>query len=588
MMLHTYSERKNPGPISAVPADPLLSVLLLCDDHPGHANTVLDHIAALRRFSAHDVRLYNPRGIPNSRWLDLAEFDVVVLHYSLLIISDDYVAAAFREKIRRFHGLKILFIQDEYRWVDESTAMMRDLGIHLLFSLLQPPEIHAVYDEDRAPGVIKLTTLAGYVPESLVGLDTPPPEARPLDIGYRGRLCPFQLGRLAQEKVWIAQGVLARAGRYGLRCDIGWTEETRIYGPRWNRFLASCKATLGTESGASITDFDGSLEKRTKGYLREHPDADFAEVYREILAPYEGNVPVTAVSPRIFEAAALRTAMILFPGDYSGVVQPWVHYIPLAKDFSNMDEVVENLRDVPFLRAMTERAYHDLVATGRYSQRSFARAFDEALARYAVPCGAGRKVRYHLARVERAADVAVMSARQFAQQKLLWMLPGLLKAAVALACLLRTWAGREILLSFLKDREIRKTVRFNQVLKDVLKLAIVGQARASQRGFDVAIRFAPEHGRLLFVSRPLDEPRSGGESCWEALAATVRQRRLQSMVWNHSAVGGNVRYALTPSWGLPVWVGDYGLHSFEGLLELTRRVPEPAWAVLSAWLGPRK
>ncbi|MGH2397175.1 MAG: hypothetical protein ACRDFW_09335, partial [bacterium] len=298
---------------SAVPASGHLkpSVLLLCDDNRGHANTVLHHIAALVNWAEHEVRVFNPCGMARSRYLDLNEFDVVVIHYSLLIISDHYLAPTFREQIRRFQGLKIQFIQDEYRWVDEITAMMRSLGIHVLFTLLSPSEIVKIYPESRLPGVVKLTTLAGYVPDGLVGLQTPSLEARPLDIGYRGRTLPYWLGRLAQEKVWIAQGMLARASKYNLRCDIAWAEQDRIYGQRWNQFLMSCKATLGTESGASITDFDGSIERRTKAYLAEHPTADFHEVHREVLAPYEDNARVTAISPRIFEAAALRTAMIL-------------------------------------------------------------------------------------------------------------------------------------------------------------------------------------------------------------------------------------------------------------------------------------
>ncbi len=92
-----------------------LSILLLCDDNRGHANTVLDHIAAFRKFSQHRVYTFNPRGLTSSKYLDLDEFDVVVIHYSLVIIFDSYLAPDFREKLRRFQGLKIQFIQDDYR-----------------------------------------------------------------------------------------------------------------------------------------------------------------------------------------------------------------------------------------------------------------------------------------------------------------------------------------------------------------------------------------------------------------------------------------------------------------------------------------
>ena len=111
-----------------------LSILLLCDDRPGNANTILDHIDAFRRLSRHKVRTFNPRSMRRSVALDLDEFDVVVIHYSLVLISDRYVAPHFRDKLRRFRGLKVQFLQDEYRWVDRTTAVSRELGIDLLFT----------------------------------------------------------------------------------------------------------------------------------------------------------------------------------------------------------------------------------------------------------------------------------------------------------------------------------------------------------------------------------------------------------------------------------------------------------------------
>lgn len=356
-----------------------LSILLLCDDNRNHAGTILDHISAFLKFSKHDVQIFNPRNLNGSFFLSLDEFDVVVIHYSLVIISNHYLAPSFRKKIHRFKGLKIQFIQDDYRWVDEMASMMRYLGIHILYTLVPASQIPRIWDETRLPGVVKINTLAGYVPHSWTNLCPPPLRERPLDVVYRGRVLPYWLGRLGQDKVHIAQGFLQYAAPYGLKCDIGWQEQDRIYGQAWIDFLCSSKAVLGTESGASITDFDSSLEKRVDKYLAEHPDADFEEVHREILAPFEGNVPINVISPRIFEAVALRTALVLFPGEYSGVIQPWIHYIPLEKDFSNINEVVSKLRDIDFLNAMIERAYCDLINSGKYSYQVMIEEFDKVV-----------------------------------------------------------------------------------------------------------------------------------------------------------------------------------------------------------------
>jgi len=553
-----------------------LSVLLICDDHRGHANTVLDHIAALTAHSAHDVRVFNPCGMKGSRYLDLSEFDVIVLHYSLVIISDHYLSPSFREQIRRFRGLKIQFLQDEYRWVDAITAMMRHLGIHVLFTLLRSGSIPLIYDDARLPGVHIITTLAGYVPNNLIDRDVLPLEHRPIEIGYRGRMLSFWLGRLAQEKVWIAQGVLARASQYNLRCDIAWKEEDRIYGQPWIDFISSCRATLGTESGASITDFDGTLEKRTKAYLAEFPSASFEEVTRDVVGSYDGKVPVTAISPRVFEAAALRTALILFPGEYSGVIKPWEHYIPLRKDFGNMHHVVAKLRDLPFLRAMTERTYRDLVISGRYSQQALADAFDQVLITYGKRISQRRKMCYYLASLERPCAMVVSTAKETVRP---WLLvpQNILKGLLAVGLLMRSTTGRQVLKAFIKDASFRQAVSFGDLVRDILKLAVVGQVvagKVSERPFEVHVDFHPERGALVLESQRLLTCKVSG-TC--SLSVVGREQHVKSMVWNHSAVGGTVSYVVAPFLHITVCVGDYDLHSFEGFVQLMRHAPELAW-----------
>lgn len=380
-----------------------VSILLLCDDQGGRANTVMDHIEAFLQLSRYKVYKYNPRWVPFHYFLDLNEFDVIVIHYSLPIIFTRYISPDLRRKIHGFKGLKIQYIQDDYRQVDQYTAMMRHLGIYVLFTPYPPEKIPSIYDEKRLPGVIKRTTLTGYVPERHRKIDAPPLENRPIDVGYRGRQIPYWLGILGQEKAWIGEGFLKHATSRGLKCNIAWQENDRIYGENWDSFISSCKAMLGTESGVSITDFDGSVERKTKEYLANHPQADFWEVFENVLKSYEGNLVENTISPRAFECAAHRTAMILFPGEYSKILQPWTHYIPLQKDFSNIDEVVSRLRDLDFLNALTERTYRDLIDSGKYSYQAMIREFDEVVEEYlSVPEQTSRtKNRFWLAQKER-------------------------------------------------------------------------------------------------------------------------------------------------------------------------------------------
>ncbi|MFL5925916.1 MAG: hypothetical protein ACJ77E_03165, partial [Gaiellaceae bacterium] len=154
-----------------------LSILLLADDQKGHPNTIHDHIQAFRRHSRHRVELFNPRGLGRSRFLDLSAFDVVVIHYSIVVIWDDYLSPAFRDEISRFDGLKVQFLQDEYRWVDDITAEMRRLGIDVLFSVVPASQWRAIYGE-RLPMTEILQTLTGYVADDLVARRAPPLASR--------------------------------------------------------------------------------------------------------------------------------------------------------------------------------------------------------------------------------------------------------------------------------------------------------------------------------------------------------------------------------------------------------------------------
>ncbi len=587
------------GAASRATATRRLSVLLLCDDFKGHASTVLDHIGAFTRYSRHDVHLFNPRLVSDSTLLDLDVFDVVILHYSIFVISENYLSPRFREKVRRYGGLKVQFIQDEHRRVDQMTDMMRYLGIHVLFTLLPNREVGKVYSAERLPGVQLVHSLAGYVPESLQDVSAPPLEARSIDIGYRGRTLPFWLGRVAQEKAWIGQGILAAAPRYGWKCDIEWTEKERIYGAQWTRFMGSCKATLGTESGASITDRDGSIERRTKQYLAAHPDAGFEQVFEAVLRPHEGNVRVNVISPRILEAVASRTVLILFPGDYSGVIQPWVHYIPLAKDFSNLDEVDARLRDPSFLATMSETAHRDLIASGRYSYRRFMREVDSVLDRYASARGSGHLARYRLAHLERSLRFGARDVRRVVSIGTRRAV-ATAKSGSALKRILAIPGGGRIVRRFVGRRQGIPHNTLADLLKDVFRLALVRRGMdgglKGERSFRVEIRLHEDERQLQFVSTPAGGDGLPGSShhgavdpsstatIWRELESWVNSEQLRSIVWDHSAIGGKVRYPFLPLKEFSTDFGDADFHRFHAFEELALLLPDEALHLLSSLL----
>lgn len=346
-------------------------VLILSNVRPIDAGTIHDHQSALINDGGAFVHVVNPV-VDREVLVDFSRFDVVIIHYTLVCFMDNFISQDYRRALREFRGLKAIFIQDEYRFINSAVDAMLDLGVDVLFTLVSGPAIDTLYGRLKANGVRIETTLTGYVPDTLVAMPKVPLAERPLDVIYRGRLLPYHLGRLGTEKVFISETFAAVAPRYGLKFDVDWREESRIYGDDWKRFLSSGRTALASESGASICDFTGDLDRRLKEFMILYPEATYEDAYSAFLYAYEGNVVMNVISPRVFESVALGTALVQFPGDYSGVLEADEHYIVLRKDFSNIGEVVDRIRDIGFLERLTDRAYDDLIRSGAYSYRQFA------------------------------------------------------------------------------------------------------------------------------------------------------------------------------------------------------------------------
>jgi hypothetical protein len=282
--------------------------------------------------------------------------------------------------VRRFPGPKLQIIQDEYRHINRMMARQAELGFSAVFSSLARDTLAQVYSDQAVAGIRYFSCLPGYIPDHLHALTPTPVARRPHDIVYRGRDLPFWLGRAGQEKRRIAEQAHRMATAYGLKVDIDWTEESRIYGDAWMAFLMSGRATLGVEGGSSIFDFDESVERRVKRYLAKHQRANFEEVFENVLAQFEGNVVHRTVTPKLLEAIAAKTALILYPGAYRGVLEPDRHYIPLEPDGSNSSIVVAKLRDAPYLQELVDRAHREVLGRRELSTDFYVEAIDAVVA----------------------------------------------------------------------------------------------------------------------------------------------------------------------------------------------------------------
>jgi len=354
-----------------------MNVLVLYDKYSTFTNTVFDHLDSLRRYSRHGHAYCHAVGItPSIRW---KEFDAVVVHYSLRVALN-LLSDRLGRQLKLFDGIKILFVQDEYDYTDRTRSCIADLGFDIVYSCVPSANRAIVYPPMEFPDVEFVETLTGYAPEaSSAQVSRIPIKERRIALGYRGRALPYWYGDLGQEKRVIAE-VMQKACRE--RCvehDIEWDDSRRVYGGAWLEFLGNCKATLGTESGANLFDTDGSLRRRFDEYLSLQPDAGYTEARRAVVGD-AAEVPImNQVSPRVFEAITCGTALVLFEGQYSDVVRPDIHFLPLRKNFSNLDEVFEKLRDDALLQSMADHAYAEIIGSGKYTFAAFVESYDVRL-----------------------------------------------------------------------------------------------------------------------------------------------------------------------------------------------------------------
>ena len=85
------------------------------------------------------------------------------------------------------------------------------------------------------------------------------------------------------------------------------------------------------------------------------------------------------ITPRSFEAIAMKTVQVMYPGEYSGILEPWKHYIPINRDFSNLNEVIKALKNDEFLQKMADHAYTEIIESQNYSEEKLGRGIDSII-----------------------------------------------------------------------------------------------------------------------------------------------------------------------------------------------------------------
>lgn len=349
-------------------------LLMLVSCRPNATLTIRQTIYQLVEHSVFTIDLLNVwGGVPRINAGKINEYDAIILHNTVSYTRKrlDVMDALI---LKKFEGIKILMKQDEHHKINQIVEFVKKSKIDLVLSLWDEETAKRMYAPEPQDKVEVMQYLTGYVPDSYRHLDYNL-QGRRIDVGYRGSIHPITYGRLCYEKQKIGEDFMPYALKRGLCTDISNRAEDIIPGEAWLDFLGNCKSVLGVESGTCLVDFDGEVETAYKKYLIENPQASDEEVL-SFLEPYEHRMSYCVISPRHFEAAACKTLQVMYEGEFQGIFKANRHYLPLKRDYSNVEEVLDGILDDKLRKNIVECAFEEIIMNEEYSFTTFIKRFD--------------------------------------------------------------------------------------------------------------------------------------------------------------------------------------------------------------------
>lgn len=295
-----------------------------------------------------------------ARQLHVGKYDAIVLLHSVFS-NQQNLRGVLYWALAACRVPKAYFIGNEYKLMPEKMRFCRQLDISLLVTQSNDERVLSLYRE-------ALGCAVACVPNTGIDPGVFQPQCRlderPIDIGYRSYASTWYLGN--NEKTEIANYFSGNVDRFGIKIDISLDPAQRFDAAGYAAFLNRCRGQAGTEAGGDFFELTDWTRLRVNAYANSHPDASWSEIKQLYFDDYGPSVPMRIISGRQVEAAACKTVQILFDGRYNGYFQPDVHFIPLRKDFTNVDDVMSKLRDADHCSRLVENAFNVVMAELTY------------------------------------------------------------------------------------------------------------------------------------------------------------------------------------------------------------------------------
>lgn len=355
-------------------------------------STIHSHLYCWGKYSKHRIVYVNVALGFSESLIRRFQVDVIIFH--TMFLSMRWTSGIFKRNASKCSYLKtltctkIIIPQDEFLHTKILNDFCNEFGVtHILTNAKEKDWSNIYCSIDR--GQVKLkTVLTGYLdPETLTKIEKLKAKHKPkdIDIGYRAWRAEFWLGEHGTHKTRVAAAFKAAAERVGLNTDISLEEKDVISGDAWFDYLLRCRTTIGVEGGASVLDREGLIKERVAAFLKSNPNATFEDTRTHCFPNEDHKLDLACISPRHLEACATETLQFLVEGTYNDILIPSRHYIPIKKDYSNVDEALKIFLEPARMRKMASTTFEEIVASGRWTYPVFVRDIETSIIDLAPP-----------------------------------------------------------------------------------------------------------------------------------------------------------------------------------------------------------
>lgn len=354
-------------------------VLVIHALRPSSRKTTIEHLQAFKvHLPTADVQfLHFAQPIPRAL-SDAINPDLLIVNYDYLNYRFTplwpYIKNRHREIARRAANV-IAIAQDDFWAYELLDQWCVSWSVNRVLTPIDN-DVEVLYRKTVQNAEFR-TVLTGYAPSA------PYPQRplieRPIDLGQRVRTMPPHLGSYAQKKFLQAARVASQARQAGFVVDVSTRVEDSLIGNAWTDFLCRCKFTVSMKGGASIADPRGMMYARVEARKQRGRFETRSAQELKFLRRQDNKYVFSAISPRLFEAAAAGTCQLLRTDDYLGVLEPGKHYVPLNDDLSNCKEAFNTMRDLDACQEIAQRTQERLIESGEFGYHKLVHAATQGL-----------------------------------------------------------------------------------------------------------------------------------------------------------------------------------------------------------------